>query len=148
MKIYLGADHGGFDLKEVVKQWLIEKKYEVEDCGAYALDPNDDYPDFAFKVAERVASQADDIGILFCRSGSGMAIAANKLTNIRAVDVFDLTSAIHAKTNNNANIICLGADWMNPQETKLIIENFLNTTFLGEERHSRRLEKIHAYEQH
>lgn len=146
MTIYLGTDHGGFELKEAIKQWLQEQTYQIEDCGAYELNKDDDYPDFAFAVAEKVANNSESVGILFCRSGGGMTIAANKITGIRAVDVFDLTSAIHAKTHNNANIISLGADWMNVEESKLIIENFLKTPFEGEERHIRRLEKIEERE--
>lgn len=142
MKIYLGADHGGFELKEEVKSWLVEIGYTVEDCGAYSLDPNDDYPDFAFAVADQVAQNTDSVGILFCRSGGGMSIAANKVKGIRGVDIFDLTSAIHAKTHNNANVITVGGDWMQVGETKLIIKNFLETKFVGEERHVRRLQKI------
>lgn len=146
MRIYIGADHGGFSLKQEVQQWLQEGGHDVEDLGAHALDPDDDYPDYAFAVAKRVADDEESVGILFCRSGSGMAIAANKIEDIRAVEVFDLTSAIHAKTNNDANVICLGADWMDPQETKLVIQNFLDTPFQSEERHVRRLKKIHDQE--
>lgn len=147
MTIYLGADHGGFELKEQIKVWLLENGYQVEDCGNAVLDPNDDYPEFAFTVAQKVTqSEAESVGILFCRSGGGMSIAANKVEGIRAVDVFDLTSAIHAKTNNNANVISLGADWMDPGESKLIIENFLKSKYMGEERHARRLKQIEAYE--
>lgn len=146
MKIFLGADHGGFKLKEDVKGWLALQNYEVEDLGAQEYQPDDDYPDFAFAVAEQVKEHDDAIGILFCRSGGGMTIAANKVEGIRAVDVFDLTSAIHAKTNNNANVICFGADWMEPSETKMILQNFLDTQFNREERHVRRLKKIEEKE--
>ena len=142
MTIYLGADHGGFELKQLIKEWLKAQDSDVIDCGALEFDGNDDYPDYAFTVAEKVVETKDSIGILFCRSGGGMTIAANKIKGIRAVDIFDLTSAIHAKSHNNANIISLGANWMDPGETKLIIENFLKTPFQAEERHQRRLKKI------
>lgn len=146
MKVYVGADHGGFVMKEKIREWLTTEGYEVEDCGAFQLDPTDDYPEYAFVVAEKVASSPDAVGILVCRSGGGMSIAANKVHGIRAVDVFDLTSAIHAKTHNNANIISIGADWMEPEETKLSVANFLKSVFEGEERHVRRLNKIAEYE--
>jgi len=147
MKIYIAADHGGFKMKESVKEWLIVEGHDVEDCGNTVFDPNDDYPDFAFLAADKVAKSSDKaVGILFCRSGGGMVIVANKVQGVRAVDVFDMTSAIHARTNNNANVISLGADWMEIHEAKLIIKNFLETSFLGEERHLRRLRKIEERE--
>lgn len=142
MKIFIGADHGGFQIKEEIKQWLIDQHHEVVDCGNTVLDSNDDYPDFAFAVAEHVSKEPGTVGVLFCRSGGGMVIAANKVRGIRAVDVFDMTSAIHAKTHNNANVISIGGDWTAPGEAKLIIQNFLNTPFQNEERHMRRLNKI------
>ncbi|MEO8581945.1 MAG: RpiB/LacA/LacB family sugar-phosphate isomerase [Patescibacteria group bacterium] len=143
MKIFLGADHGGFKMKEDIKDWLIEEGHEVEDCGNTVLDPDDDYPKYAITVAEKVAaSSGKNYGILFCRSGAGMIIAANKVKGIRAVDVFDLTSAIHARTNNDANVMSIGADWMDPGEARLVIKNFLETEFMGEERHERRIRDI------
>lgn len=147
MKIFLGADHGGFEMKEEIKVWLQAEGYEVEDCGNAQMDANDDYPEYAFVAAEKVVqSTIPSYGILFCRSGGGMVIAANKVKGVRAVDVFDMTSAIHARTNNDANVISLGADWMDPREARLIIQNFLQTEYLGEERHARRIEKITEYE--
>jgi ribose 5-phosphate isomerase B len=147
MKIYLAADHGGFKMKEDVKQWLTSEGHDVEDCGNFEMNPDDDYPTFAFDAAEKVARSSEKaFGILFCRSGGGMVIAANKVKGIRAVDVFDMTSAIHARTNNNANVMSLGADWMDPGEARLVIKNFIETEFLGEERHSRRIDMITAKE--
>ncbi len=149
MKIYLCADHGGFNMKEEMKQWLIEEGHDVEDCGNTVLDPDDDYPNFAVVAANKVvSSQESAYGIMFCRSGGGMVIVANKVKGIRAVDVFDMTSAIHARTNNNANMISLGADWMDPREARLIIKNFLETEFKNEERHVRRIQEITAIEEH
>lgn len=143
MKIFLGADHGGFQMKESMKKWLIEEGHEVEDCGNTTLDPDDDYPKYAIEVAQKVAaSDGRAYGILFCRSGGGMVIAANKIDGIRAVDVFDLMSAVHARTNNNANIMSIGADWMSPVEARLVIKNFIETEFKGEVRHERRIEEI------
>lgn len=146
MKIVIAADHGGWQLKEKIKPWLVEQGYQVEDVGNTVLDENDDYPDFAFAAAERVRDlNGQAVGILFCRSGGGMVIAANKVAGIRAVDVFDMTSAIHAKTHNNANIISVGANWTDSQEARLIIKSFLETPFQGEERHVRRINKIMNY---
>ena|SRR6185295_18633898 len=148
MKIFIGADHGGFKMKEEMKQWLIEEGHQVEDCGNIVFDPNDDYPQYAVAVCEKVvASQEKTYGILFCRSGGGMTIAANKIDGIRAVDAFDMTSAVHARTNNNANVMSIGADWMDPREARLVIKYFIETEFLGEERHKRRIEEIATEEQ-
>jgi ribose 5-phosphate isomerase B len=95
MKVYLGADHGGYEMKEVIKKWLLENHYEVEDCGAFSFDAEDDYPDFTFPAAEKVAqdSTGQVRGILSCRSSGGAVIAANKVKGIRAVSVFDVKSA-------------------------------------------------------
>ena len=143
MKIYLGADHGGFELKEKVKIWLQRLNYQVEDCGAFSLDENDDYPDFAFEVARKVAKGgANERGILFCRSGGGMVIAANRLQQIRAVDAYDQRSAKHARTDNDANVISIGADWIDFVKVKEIIQVFLETEFDQQPRHIRRIKKI------
>ena len=146
MKIYLGADHGGFKLKETIKKWLSEKELDVVDCGAEKYTEGDDYPIYAFEVGEKVVKDEGSVGILFCRSGGGMSIAANKVNGVRAVDVFDLTSAAHARTNNDCNIITFGGDWMDPREAQVVIENFLNLPFRFEERHVRRIEMITRYE--
>lgn len=147
MLIYLGADHGGFKLKEIIKNWLIEKQYQVEDCGALVFDEQDDYPDFAFAVASKVKPALPDaLGILFCRSGGGMAMAANKVKGIRAIEVFSQESAQHARTNNQANIITFSADWFNEAVIKSMIETFLTAEFTNEARHLRRLAKVTQYE--
>lgn len=148
MKIFIGADHGGFKMKEEMKQWMTQEGHSVEDCGNLVFDPNDDYPKFAIDVCEKVvASTEKAYGILFCRSGGGMTIVANKIDGIRAVDAFDMTSAVHARTNNDANVMSIGADWMDPKEARLVIKYFLETEFLGEERHKRRIEEIKIEEQ-
>lgn len=146
MTIFLGADHGGYKLKETIKNWLIKQNYSMVDVGASALDPKDDYPLYATKVARQVAADKQAVGILFCRSGAGMAIAANKIKGIRAVEVFDATSAKHAKEHNNANIISISADWIKTDQVKSIIEAFLTTKFMQEDRHVRRIKQIHALE--
>lgn len=142
MTIYLGADHGGFELKQTLLTWLKEKKWEVVDCGANKLDEADDYPDYALAVAKEVARNQYDRGILLCRSGAGMAIAANKIKGIRAVDAYDTKSARHAVEHNNANVISLAADWLGEDEVKRIVMVFLEANFTGESRHTRRLAKI------
>ena len=146
MKVFLGSDHGGFQLKEQVKEWFGGQGFDFEDLGNTVLDQEDDYPDFAFKVAEKVAGESDSFGILFCRSAAGMVIAANKIKGIRAVTGFDIQSAKHAREHNNANILALSGDWMDLEKAKAIVKVFLETKFTGEERHARRIKKITDYE--
>lgn len=146
MKIYLGADHGGFELKEKIKGWLTEWGYEIEDLGNTVIDENDDYPDFAFKVAESVAKNPESRGILACRSAAGMVIATNKIKRIRAVAAFDVVSAKHSREHNNANVLALSGDWMDETTAREIVRVWLETPFSKEERHQRRLDKIRKYE--
>ena len=109
----IGCDHGGFELKEVLKKYLADKGYEVEDAGAYTPD-RVDYPDYAKKVGEAVAAGKAEQGILICGTGLGMSIAANKIHGIRAAVCGDCYSAEKAREHNNANILCLGAGYWAP----------------------------------
>jgi RpiB/LacA/LacB family sugar-phosphate isomerase len=207
IKVYIGADHGGYKLKEKIKKWLGEWGYKYEDCGAFKLDPKDDYPDFALAVARKVARPYDDlinsssakparypfsgtlastdddvhsqprqspvqanvasknvpvadsrhtlspeilshersfesVGILACRSGAGMVIAANKVRGVRAGAAFDIRSAKHMREHNDANILAVSGDWLDERQAKGIIKVFLETKFSMEERHIRRIEKV------
>lgn len=143
--IYLGADHGGFELKEKVKQWLVEWNISFEDCGAFAKDPQDDYVDFAHEVSRKIVKNpAENKGILICRSGGGMEIAANRYVKIRAVHIFDEKSALHARRDNDANIASFAADWTSDDEVKSALKIFLETPFSNLERHVRRIAKIDA----
>lgn len=142
MTIYLGADHGGFQLKEQIKKYLQQQGYGVEDLGANQLDPDDDYPEIAWKVATKVAKDEQNRGILLCRSGGGMVIVANKVINIRAVAVGSEEAAEHARVHNNANIISLAADWVDSDKVEIIIDKFLKTNFDDNSRHQRRIVQI------
>ena len=147
--IYLGADHGGFELKEHIKQWLTEWDMEYQDLGADTLDSDDDYPDFAFAVAEAVAKNSNQHrGILACRSAAGVVVAANKVQNVRAVAVHTAEGAQHSREHNDANVIGLSGDWMTLEQAKEVLHTWLMTEFSHEERHQRRLDKITNYEQH
>jgi len=147
-KIFVGADHGGFHLKQILLSFLKEKGYEVEDCGAYAFDPGDDYPEFCFTVGEKVQADPESHGILICRSGGGAAIAANKVTGIRAVVAMDEETAHHAKEHNDAQVLVLGADFVSSEEkAKKLTLAFLQAEFHQEARHQRRIHQISAYEQ-
>lgn len=144
--IYLGADHGGFELKETLKKWLIEEDCQVKDMGATTLDPQDDYPQYAVAVAKAVSLHTNSYGILLCRSGGGMTIAANKINGIRAVELFDEKSAKHAREHNHANVITIGADWQNFTSAKNIISKFFTTLPSQDERHLRRIQQISQLE--
>lgn len=146
MKIYIGADHGGYRLKEGLKRYLAELGHEVEDMGAYELNPEDDYPDFVFPVAQRVASEPGSRGIVIGRSGNGEAIAANKVKGIRTALCWNEEIAKKAREHNNANVLSLGADYIDTEKVKIIVKTFLETPFSEEERHKRRIEKISLYE--
>lgn len=145
MKVYIGSDHGGYQLKEELKGYLKELGYEVEDLGAHTLDPNDDYPDFVFPVAEAVAKESDSMGIVIGRSGNGEAIAANKVRGIRAALCWNEEIALKAREHNDANVLSLGADFVSVEEAKKIVKTFLETPFSEEERHKRRLQRIMDY---
>ena len=144
--VYIGADHGGYQLKEEIKNYLSEHGVETEDMGANTLDPKDDYTDFIIPVAKKVASTLDSLGIIFGRSGNGEVIAANKINGIRAVLCLNEKMAEKAKDHNNANILSLGADYISLEDAKKIVQKFLETPFSSEERHVRRLKKIEEIE--
>ena len=147
MKVFLGADHRGLELKEKLKEWLKEKGYSVEDMGAHHLDVNDDYPDFAFAVAGKVAENpGEHRGILICGSGAGMDMAANKIRGARATVVWNAESAGYVRFHDDVNIISIAADWIKPDTAAETVRMFLDTPFSGEERHVRRLGKIKEVE--
>jgi ribose 5-phosphate isomerase B len=143
MKIFIASDHGGFKLKEEIKESI---EGQVFDLGPEQLDPADDYPVFAFRVAEKVSQEPDSIGLLLCRSGSGMVIAANKVQGIRAVDVYNQKIAEHAISDNHANVFAFGADFLTKAEVLACLDRILHTQADQDERHLRRIQQIAAYE--
>lgn len=144
MKIALGADHAGFELKQKVKEYLGKKGIEVNDIGTNSTE-SVDYPDFARLVAHEVAQHRADYGVLVCGSGIGMAITANKVGGIRAANVSDEQDARLSREHNNANVLAIGARIIGDEKAMKIIDIFLNTQFAGG-RHERRVEKIAAIE--
>jgi ribose 5-phosphate isomerase B len=144
MKIYLGADHGGFKLKEEVKHWLEGWGFEYEDMGAFNYTQDDDYPDYAWPVAMKVGIQDDEaMGILICRSGQGECIVANKAKGARAALAWNEETAHAARNDDDANILCLAADYTTVETAKKIIHMFLNTPFDdSQERFIRRVNKV------
>jgi len=139
--VYLGADHAGFELKQKIKHWLERKKIPYEDRSNLILNPLDDYPDVAARVAHAVVKHKT-IGILICGSAQGMCIAANKVKGIRAVVPFSLKEARLAREHEDANIICLSGWFFRFYRATKLLENFLMTRFSGEEKHKRRIAKI------
>lgn len=146
--VYLASDHAGFKLKEKVKEFLTREGYEVEDCGAYQLDPGDDYPDFISKAAEKVSKNPEDRAIVLGGSGQGEAIVANKFPNVRAAVYYGFVAQMPELTrqHNDANILSLGARFLNEDEALSAVKLFLDTPFSNEERHIRRIEKIKKLE--
>jgi len=144
MKIALGADHAGYELKDRIKQHLQQQGLEVRDEGTSSVD-SVDYPDYARAVAHDVSQQRADLGILVCGSGIGMAIAANKVDGIRAANVSTEYEAQMSREHNNANVLALGARVIQADQAFRIVDRWLNTQFAGG-RQERRVEKIMAIE--
>ena len=144
MKIVLGADHGGFELKEVLKKYLADKGYDLCDVGTY--DTNSvDYPDIAAKACEKVTSGECDWGILVCGTGIGISMAANKIKGIRCALVSNEYSAEMTKRHNNANMIAFGGRVTGPDLAKNILDAYMAASFEGG-RHENRVNKITALE--
>jgi ribose 5-phosphate isomerase B len=140
MKIAIGSDHRGTQLKEIIKTILEARSHEIEDMGTFSTE-SVDYPDFAFKVAEAVSKELVEFGILICGSGIGMSIAANKVPNIRAALCMSPELARLSRLHNNANILVLGADYTDENTLGDLLTNFFTTQF-EEARHSNRIHKI------
>lgn len=139
-RIVLGADHAGFRLKESIKKYLESAGHSVDDVGTMSED-SVDYPDFAAGAARRVAGGQDDLGIVVCGTGIGMAIAANKVPGIRAALVCDPATARLAREHNNANMLALAGRILSEDQATKIVREFMTTPFAGG-RHERRIEKI------
>lgn len=146
MKIYLGSDHAGFELKENVKNFLIKEGCDVEDCGAISFDKDDDYPDFVAKTAQKVAIDQGSKGIVFGKTGAGECIAANKIKGIRAVVGFSKENVLLSRLDNDANMLALGSKFIDEDLAKELIKIFRETSFSNEERHIRRIKKIASSE--
>ena len=139
-KIFISSDHAGFKLKEEIKSHLSKKKISFKDMGPFN-DDRVDYPDYAHKVARKVKTNKNNVGILVCGSGMGMNIAANRHKNIRAAQCFNLKSTKLSRLHNDANIITLGSRLLNKKLALNCVNTFLNTKFEGG-RHIKRIKKI------
>lgn len=146
MRIYIASDHAGYEMKKALYEYLREEGHEVEDIGNKEHDPNDDYPDFTFPLAEKVVQNESSVGIILGLTGNGEAIAANKVRGARAAVCLNEEMARKARDHNHANILSLGSDFLDIVTAKKIVDAFLRTSFSKEERHIRRVKKISSYE--
>lgn len=146
MKIALASDHGGFELKKDLFNWLKENNYDVIDLGNKEYDPLDDFPDYAEIISKSIIKGEADRGILICGSGVGAAVAANKFKGIRASICHDIYSAHQGVEHDAMNILCLGARVIGTLLAKDLVAAFINAKYLNEERLNRRLEKIKKFE--
>jgi ribose 5-phosphate isomerase B len=144
MKVFLGADHAGFDLKQKVMAHLVKAGYDVEDEGDRQLDPADDYPQFAYTVTTKVLGDENNNvrGILLCGSGQGMCIAANRVRGIRAALCWSEDIARETRNDNDSNVLCIPARVLSEEDALRIVDIWLETPFSGAARHARRIHEI------
>ncbi|MBU1118746.1 RpiB/LacA/LacB family sugar-phosphate isomerase [Patescibacteria group bacterium] len=150
MTILLGTDHAGYELKEMLKTFLEEEGFEVDDKGALTHDELDDYPDFIASAAQAVSRDPENVrAIILGGSGQGEAMIANRFPHVRATVYYGGPREIItlSREHNNANILSLGARFLSEDEAKEVVMQWLNTDFPGDERHVRRIEKIDMYSQ-
>ena len=145
MKIALACDHGGYALKEKIKDWLSKAGHEVRDFGCYSTE-SVDYSDYAFPAAEAVAKGEADRAVLICTTGIGVSISANKVSGVRCALCTDTMTARLTREHNDTNALALGAGVVGENLAKEILFTWLDTPFSGAERHQRRIDKISAYE--
>jgi ribose 5-phosphate isomerase B len=147
MRLHIGSDHAGLELKNELLAHLVNNGHDVTDHGPYEYDALDDYPDFCIPAAQAVAKDAASLGIVIGGSGNGEQIAANKVEGIRAVLAWSIETAKLGKEHNNANVVAIGGRMHSIAECKAIIDAFIATPFSNDERHIRRINKIAKFEQ-
>ncbi|GAA1769245.1 ribose-5-phosphate isomerase [Luedemannella helvata] len=146
MRVYIGSDHAGFELKQHLVDYLTGQGHDVVDVGPHVYDAEDDYPAFCFHTGARVLDDPGSLGIVIGGSGNGEQIAANKVPGIRAALAWNLATAGLARQHNDANVVAIGARMHTPEEAAAIATEFLGTSFSGQERHARRIKQVAAYE--
>lgn len=146
MRIAIGSDHAGFTMKQDLAGMLHELGHEVLDVGAFKADPADDYPDFAEAVGNAIMEGKVERGVLICGSGVGVSVAANKMPGIRAAVCHDTYSAHQGVEHDNMNVLVLGSRIIGIELAHDLVRSYLSAQFSGEERHRRRLDKVHAIE--
>lgn len=144
--IYIGADHAGWELKEALEEHLKGQKFNVVDMGNENLVNDDDYPDFGYAVAKRVATEEGAHGIVICGNAQGICIVANKVKGVRAATGFNKDVAKSAREDDNSNILCLPGRHLGKKEAVQIVDTWLTTEFSGAARHVRRLKKVEEIE--
>ncbi|MEH0972247.1 ribose-5-phosphate isomerase [Micromonospora sp. CPCC 205546] len=146
MRVYLGSDHAGFELKVHLVNHLTKEGHDVVDVGPHAFDPDDDYPAFCLHTGDRVVADAGSLGVVIGGSGNGEQIAANKVAGVRAALAWSIETAQLAREHNDANVVAVGARQHTLDEATAIVEAFLTTPFSGNERHARRIAQVADYE--
>ncbi|MER5458913.1 ribose-5-phosphate isomerase [Micromonospora sp. NPDC002389] len=146
MRVYLGSDHAGFELKVHLANHLAKEGYEVVDVGPHAYDPDDDYPAFCLHAGTRVVADEGSLGVVIGGSGNGEQIAANKVAGVRAALAWSVETAQLGRQHNDANVVAVGARQHTLDEATAIVEAFLTTAFSGSDRHARRIAQVADYE--
>lgn len=147
MRVFLGSDHAGYELKVHLVSHLTQLGYEVVDVGPPSYDPEDDYPAYCFHTAARVLAAPGSLGVVIGGSGNGEQIAANKVPGIRAALAWSTETARLGREHNDANVVAIGARMHSLEEAAEIAQTFLDTAFSGNERHARRIAQVATYEQ-
>ncbi|RKR87857.1 ribose 5-phosphate isomerase B [Micromonospora pisi] len=147
MRVYLGSDHAGYELKVHLVNHLAKQGYEVVDVGPHVFDPDDDYPVFCLHTGDHVVDDVESLGVVIGGSGNGEQIAANKVAGVRAALAWSVETAQLSRQHNDANVIAVGARQHTLDEATAIVEAFLTTPFSGNERHARRIAQVTEYEE-
>jgi ribose 5-phosphate isomerase B len=147
VRVYLGSDHAGFELKGWLVKWLRDQGHEPVDCGPTSYQGDDDYPPYVLRAAERVASDPGSVGVVIGGSGNGEAIAANKVRGVRAALAWSNETARLGREHNDANVVSIGARMHSLGEATELVATFLSTPFSGGERHARRIAMLARYEE-
>jgi len=146
MRVHIGSDHAGFELKNHLVEVLTDDGHEVVDHGPNQLDPDDDYPTYCIPAAQGAVADEGSLGIVIGGSGNGEQIAANKVSGVRAILAYNEDTATLGRLHNNANVISIGARMHSIGEATALVRLFLATDFSGEPRHQRRIDELLAYE--
>jgi ribose 5-phosphate isomerase B len=146
MRVYLGSDHAGFELKKHLVEHLAAAGHDVVDCGPQAYDADDDYPPYCLNTAARVVADPGSLGVVLGGSGNGEQIAANKVAGVRAALAWSVQTAQLAREHNDANVIGIGARMHTAAEAAAIVDAFVGTSFSGSPRHARRIDQLAEYE--
>jgi RpiB/LacA/LacB family sugar-phosphate isomerase len=144
--IYISSDHRGFELKNFLVKSLVSEGVGIADLGPFEIDQDDDYPDYAKLVAEKIQENPENMGVLICANGVGISIAANKFKGVRAALSWNTKHAASTRNDDGANVLVLPANYITQEEALEILQTWLSTNFSGEDRHIRRLQKISEFE--